>query len=96
MIIRWIRRSATEYVAVWQEVVLSLEYNATGDSKWSVVVGGARCRQRWVHAEGAMDGVDWSLQRQIVKLGAEVAARQGTYSKDTPFIHRRFINAANA
>ena len=95
MIIRWKRRDATLYVAVWQAINLTLEYNATGDSKWSATVDGVRCKQRWAHAESAMDAVDWALQRQIVRLSAEVTARQGVFSKDTPFIHRKHAAAGN-
>ena len=76
MIIRWKRRSATEYVAKWQEIDFLLEYIPV-ESRWATTIDGARCKQRWHTCTTAMEVIDAALSKEIVKLGAEVAAKQG-------------------
>ena len=80
MIIRWMRKSPTEYVGQWQGLVLSLV--EVSQRNWAVSVDGARTKERWHTPLRAMADVDAAMGRVVIREAATARATQRPLSAE--------------
>lgn len=82
MIVRWKMRGACEYVAEWQGIHLSLQYQPE-QHNWSASIcnaahcpDNAKATERWNTAHAAIDAVDAVVLGIIMKRAGVVAKQR--------------------
>jgi hypothetical protein len=86
LVVNWKRIGATEYVAKWQGINLSLQYLTGGKPEWRLFADGQKVREVWTSVKSAMDAIEAGVERELKKLSAAAVAIQRPLS--TERIHR--------